>query len=343
MSWWRPAAAGLLLAGSAGATEIGFPTANDALTRGRAADFYQPTIEGTVESGQFGCVRRNGARFHEGVDIQCLQRDRRGEATDPVVAIADGRVAFVNTRPGLSNYGRYVMLVHRWDGAEVYSLYAHLAATAEGLAAGQAIRRGQALGTLGRSTNTREGIPPERAHVHLEINFLLNPHFDHWYRRRDPKAPPFGPYNGQNFFGLDPTPILRAAAGNPKFNFAAHVARQTIAFTVLVGARPFPWLAAHPEQVQRRGAVPDAPVAYEVGATAWGAPIAVWPRAAGELTDAQRAALQRGRAVVARVNQAELAAHGCRSLVEPAARGWQLTAKGQDWVELLTFVPAGVR
>jgi hypothetical protein len=339
----RQSLAALLLPLAVSATEISLPTGNDALLRGRPADFYQPTIEGTVESGKFGCVRRGGARFHEGVDIKCLHRDRRGEATDPVLAAADGTVAFVNSRPGLSNYGRYIILVHRWDGVEVHTLYAHLAAIADGLRVNQPVRRAQTIGTLGRSTNTREGIPPERAHLHFEVNFLLNPHFDRWHRAREPKAPPFGAYNGQNFFGLDPTPLLQAAAGNKKFNFAEYVARQPIAFTVLISARPFPWLTAHPEQVQRKVAGKDAPVAYEVGATAWGAPIAVWPRGAGELTDAQRALLQRGRPVVARVNQTVLAQHGCRSLVEPAARGWQLTPKGHDWVELLTFVPGGVR
>jgi hypothetical protein len=144
-------------------------------------------------------------------------------------------------------------------------------------------------------------------------------------------------------FGLDPTPLLQAAVGNKKFNFAEYVARQPIAFTVLISARPFPWLTSHPEQIQNKVAGNDAPVAYEVGATAWGAPIAVWPRSAGDLTAAQRHLLQRGRSVVARVNQPALAAHGCRSLVEQAAHAWQLTTKGKEWVELLTFTPGGLR
>jgi hypothetical protein len=323
------------------AVEISLPTGNDALLRGCEAEFYQPTVEGTVASGKFGCVRRNGTRFHEGVDIRCRHRDRRGEATDPILAVADGVVAFINTQPGLSNYGRYIILVHRWDGVEVHTLYAHLAAIADGLAVKQPVKRGQAIGTMGRSTNTREGIPAERAHLHFEVNFMLNPSFDRWYRPQSPKAPPFGAYNGLNFFGLDPTPLLLAAVNNPKFNFAEYVARQPVAFTVLVGARPFPWLTAHPEQIQRKVAGNEAVAAYEVGVTPWGAPLAVWPRGAGELTAAQRQLLQRGRAAVARVNQAELAKHGCRSLVETGTRGWRLTDEGQKWVDLLTFAPGG--
>ena len=33
---------------------------------GGDVDYFQPTVEGNVESGMFGCVRSNGHRFHEG-------------------------------------------------------------------------------------------------------------------------------------------------------------------------------------------------------------------------------------------------------------------------------------
>ena len=335
------------------ALDLSLPTANNALLRpGHAAEFFQPTVEGTAESGMFGCVRREGRKFHEGIDIKCLQRDRRGESTDPVHAVADGEVAFINTKPGLSNYGRYVVLAHRWDGVSVFTLYAHLREVRDGLTVGQPVSKGQVIATLGHSTNTREGIPAERAHLHFEINFLLNTGFRVWYRKRDPKAPPFGNYNGQNLIGLDPAAFYRAYAGNPKVNFAEYVARQPIGFTVLVSARPLPWLALHPEQVRGRDAVPvvpgaskrdsvDAvpPVAYEIAATAWGLPVAVWPRAANELTSSELRAVQRGPAVVHRVNEPELERNGCRKLVERAGRGWRLAGEGREWAELLTYVP----
>ncbi len=314
---------------------ISLPTANNALLKpGGDAQFFQPTVEGTVESGMFGCVRRQGQRFHEGVDIRCLQRDRRGEPTDPVHAVADGEVAFVNTKPGLSNYGRYIVLKHRWDGVEVYTLYAHLREVA--VVAGQPVSRQQVIATLGHSTNTREGISADRAHLHLEINFMLSPGFRVWYPKRDPKAPPFGNFNGKNLIGLDPAALYRAYAANRELNFAEYVARQPIGFTVLVRARPFPWLAMHPEQL-RAGA--GTPAAYEVAATAWGLPVAVWPRASGEISETQWRALQRGPAALHRVNESELARNGCRKLVERAGQGWRLTAEGREWAELLTYAP----
>lgn len=313
---------------AAHALDLGWPTDNDALRRGDLAAFYQPTAEGSLQSAMFGCVRRGGQRFHEGIDIRCLRRDRRGEALDEVRAVADGAVAFINAKPGLSNYGRYVLLAHRWNGVEVYTLYAHLAAVAAGLKPQQPIAKGQPIGILGRSTNTREGIPRERAHLHFEVNFLLNTHFHIWYPRRDPKAPPFGNFNGQNLYGLDPAALLLAAGSNPKLNFAKYVASQKIAFSVLVPPKPFPWLTLHPEQIQAtpKGAI----AAYEIGATAWGLPIAVWPRSdtAGRRLPA-----------IARVDEAELARHGCRDLVQRSKRGWTLTEQGRQWLELLTFTP----
>jgi peptidoglycan LD-endopeptidase LytH len=327
----------LAMPGLARALDLCLPTANNAVLRpGHAAEFFQPTVEGTPESGMFGCVRREGRKFHEGIDIKCLQRDRRGEPTDPVHAVADGEVAFINTKPGFSNYGRYVVLSHRWDGVQVFTLYAHLREIREGIVAGQPVRKGQVIATLGHSTNTREGIPADRAHLHFELNFMVNTGFRIWYPKRDPKAPPFGNFNGQNLLGLDAAAFYREYAGNPKLNFADYIARQPIAFTVLVRARLFPWLTLHPEQL-RPGV--EAPSAYEIAATAWGLPVAVWPRSSGEISEAQLRAVQRGPAVVHRVNEPELERNGCRKLVERSGRNWRLGTEGREWAELLTYAP----
>jgi murein DD-endopeptidase MepM/ murein hydrolase activator NlpD len=336
----------LVLTANVRALDLCLPTANDALLKpGHDAEFFQPTVEGTVESGMFGCVRNNGRRFHEGVDIKCLQRDRHGEPTDPVHAVADGEVAFVNTKPGLSNYGRYIVVQHNWDGVQVFTLYAHLGAVTPGLVAGQPVKKAQVIGILGHSTNTRERIPRDRAHLHFEVNFLLSPNFRIWYPKRDPKAPPFGNFNGQNLIGLDPAAFLRAYAADRKlhgassaFNFARYVAGQPIAFTVLVNARPLPWLTLHPEQLQP---ATGTPVAYEIGMTAWGLPVTVWLRAALEIGEPERRALQRGLPVVRRVNEPELARVSCPGLVAHKERGnrWSLSERGRDLVELLTYAP----
>jgi len=341
MNWRRLLFLSLFLPAAAFGLDICLPTANDALVRpGHDAEFFQPTVEGTIESGMFGCVRSHGHRFHEGIDIKCLQRDRRGEPTDPVHAVADGEVAFINIKPGLSNYGRYIVLRHRWDGVEVFTLYAHLRDVADGLAAGQPVRKGQVIGILGHSADTREGISVDRAHLHFEINFMLNDNFHIWFPRHDPKAPPFGNFNGLSLWGMDPAAFYRAYAANPHLNFADYMARQPIAFSLLVGARPFPWLTLHPEQIQRTEASAHGDiVAYEVGVTWYGVPVAVWPRAESEINPAARRVLQRGLPVLARVDAAALEQNSCRDLVRQGGRGWQLAQDGREWAELLTFLP----
>ncbi len=228
------------------------------------------------------------------------------------------------------------MLEHHWDGVQVFTLYGHLSAIEPGVVVGQPVRKGQRIGTMGRSTNTREGISKDRAHLHFEIDFLLNTGFRIWYPKRDPKAPPFGNFNGKNLFGLDPAALLRASTADPKLNFRDYIARHPIAFTVLVGARPFAWLLMHPEQIATR--IPNA-VAYEIGVTSNGLPIAVWPRRAEDINQSQRRVLQRGSPVLDKVNVPELTRSNCPGLVRQTAHGWELTVHGHEWAELMTYAP----
>src|SRR6478672_871751 len=96
-----------------------FPTANHALLEpGGEERFLVGTVGKPYLTGRFGCVRSDGHQMHEGLDIKCLQRDRRGEPLDPVLATAAGTVAYVNSRAGLSNYGKYIVLRHSIDGVD---------------------------------------------------------------------------------------------------------------------------------------------------------------------------------------------------------------------------------
>jgi murein DD-endopeptidase MepM/ murein hydrolase activator NlpD len=314
--------------------EVCLPTGNDSLFRpGAEEQFFQSTVMGTWESGQYGCVRKgkNGPQFHEGVDIKCLQRDRKGEPTDPVYAVADGAVAFLNAKAGQSNYGRYVILRHQWHGIEVFTLYAHLREIVAGLKAGQPVANGQTIGTLGRSANTREGISRDRAHLHFEINFLLNEHFHLWYPKKDPQAPDFGNFNGQNFLGIDPVAFFRAVRANASFHFHEHLRQIPEAFRVLVPPRPFPWMKAHPETVQPGG---PSPAAFEVAMSYTGLPLQIIPREAGEIEPATKRL-----PALRSVNEDELARNNCRYLVRRVKGNWVLSEQGRQWIELLTYTP----
>src|SRR5258706_15662550 len=119
------------------------PTANHALfEKGGEERFFVGTVGKPWTTGMFGCVRNEGWQMHEGLDIRSLQRDKHGEPTDPVMATADGTVAYINTRPSLSNYGNYIVLRHEIEGMEIYLLYAHLHSICGGFNAGQRVKEG---------------------------------------------------------------------------------------------------------------------------------------------------------------------------------------------------------
>ncbi len=132
------------------------PTNNDGLLRGDGPAFYQyidRDYKGEKstpwEGGRYGFVRNPRetsagvvyTRMHEGVDIRPLERDASGEPLDAVRAIAPGTVVHASQTAGFSNYGRYVVVEHRWDGCSYYSLYGHLASTA--VQVGQSVARGE--------------------------------------------------------------------------------------------------------------------------------------------------------------------------------------------------------
>ena len=166
-----------------------FPTANHALYEpGGELKFFAPTApDKPWTSGSFGCVRDNATRMHEGLDIRHLQTDRRGEPNDPVMATADGTVVYFSKKPGLSNYGNYIVIRHVVEGLEIYSLYAHLSQISPTLKIGDAVKAGQVIATMGR-TSDAEVIAKDRAHVHFELNVLMNDNFAAWFKKIPPNA-----------------------------------------------------------------------------------------------------------------------------------------------------------
>nr|WP_257644292.1 M23 family metallopeptidase [Luteimonas salinisoli] len=106
---------------------------------------------------------RGRGRRHDAIDIMA-------PAGTPVLAVADGHVEklFDSERGGLTIYqfepgGRYAYY------------YGHLQAYAPGLEEGQALRRGQVIGTVGSSGNADVEAP----HLHFAI-FRLGPERNWW-------------------------------------------------------------------------------------------------------------------------------------------------------------------
>jgi murein DD-endopeptidase MepM/ murein hydrolase activator NlpD len=328
----------LLLALPAFAEAFRLPTANRALFDGAEEKFFVGTVGKPWTSGCFGCVRTEGWQMHEGLDIRCLQRDKRGEPTDPVMATADGTVAYVNARRSLSNYGNYIILRHRIDGVEIYSLYAHLSAIRDGLKPGQTVNAGDVIGTLGHTSNTREQISRDRAHVHFELDLLVNDRFSAWFKKNSPtERNDHGDWNGQNLLGLDPRAVLLTAhAQGEKFNLLNFIRGQTELCRVLVRKADFPWLKRYPALVRPNPrAEKEGTAGYEIALNFNGVPFELVPRAASEINLPKAKSAPRYR--VLSVNEAEEKKNPCRRLVSQKGSRWELTTRGVNLLDLLMY------
>lgn len=233
-------AAMLAVTASAQRIDIIWPTPHPAFDEGKpASKFLQEAGSGDPASGGFGGVRSAGRQFHEGIDIQAVNRNRRGEATDPVMAAMDGVVRYVNPSSGDSSYGRYIVLEHPGMAPAVFSLYAHLAAVDSRIRAGDSVRRGQVIGTMGRSANYR--IPPNRAHLHFEMGLRMTNDFQSWFEWKKFGSPnPHGVYNGMNLMGFDPLDFLQAYRARKVDNFRDYFGQMKPVVTLRIATKKSP-------------------------------------------------------------------------------------------------------
>ena len=239
---------------------LALPTDNDALFHGGGPEFYQyierdfQGVKSTPwEGGQYGFVRdpvETAAgvvytRFHEGMDIRPMQRDDKGEPLDPVRAVAAGVVVHTNLVAGYSNYGKYVVVEHHWDGCKYYSLYGHLSSIQ--VRVGQRVQQRDQLGVMGY---TGDGLNRTRAHLHFELNLLLSRQFEAWHDslfKTDPNRN--GLYNGLNLAGIDVARLYLALRDRPSLTIPEFLSEEETLFRVLLPdsghfdlPKSYPWM-----------------------------------------------------------------------------------------------------
>ncbi|NBD37578.1 MAG: peptidoglycan DD-metalloendopeptidase family protein [Verrucomicrobia bacterium] len=299
------------------------------------AEHVQPTAAGTTESALFGCVRNNGRRFHEAIDLGPQLERKRGRATDLVRAVHDGRVVHVNRLAGNSSYGKYLVLEHASLVPAVYTLYSHLAVIAKELVEGDRVRAGQRLGIMG---NTAGGyrIPLARAHLHFEVGLRLSDNFQDWYdRQRFGSENPHGNYNGMNLVGLDPLLYFGAYHRN-EAEQPLHVLERFPAAAIVhvaVSRRP-DFLRRYPS-LELDGCAESTRAGWAIHFTAWGLPVAF----RGLTGEQLRGVRGRGEISVVAVDANEAGKYACRDLVERTDEGrWRLGDGGRQVMELL-FLP----
>ena len=201
------------------------------------ADYIQPTQSGRLASGLWGCTRNPGKKFHAGVDMKSLHRDRRYVPQDCIFAALPGKVAYINTNPKNSVYGNYVVLEHFEPNLRFYTLYAHLASVEPTLKVGQSVAQSALLGVMGCTGNV-PGL--YYAHVHFEVGLSVGTEqtFTRWYnmqqeKPKDPNA--HGQWHAFNLVSFDPLEFFRA-----KSNFTHFLKTQPIAFTLSIATDQIP-------------------------------------------------------------------------------------------------------
>src|SRR3954452_2076144 len=326
--------AAALLAQSSHADLFLLPTANRAIYEpGREEHYFVGTVGKPWMSGTFGCVRTEGWQMHEGLDVRCLQRDKRGEPVDPVMASADGTVAYINIRPSLSNYGNYVVLKHQIEGLEMYTLYAHLSAVRAGLKQGEPVKAGEPIATMGHTSNTRQRITLDRAHVHFEINLLLSDRYAAWHKaflageRND-----HGDWNGKTLAGIDPRQILTEQhKQGEKFSLVRFIQNQPELCRVMVRDTHLGWLKRYAPLLRSNPvAQKEGTAGYEISFNFNGVACALTPRAPSEIKTKSKVQLLS-------VNEAEQQKNPCGRLVVKKGSRWELTAHGTELIGLLSY------
>ncbi len=312
--------------------EIVWPTPNTAYLEGRAfGEFVQPTASGEVESGLYGCVRSSGAQFHEGIDLKPVKRDRRGEPTDPIFAVMNGVVRYINRTPGDSSYGRYIVLEHPQATPGVYTLYAHLSEIASGLKQGAEVEKGQTIGIMGRSASG-QAIPKDRAHLHFEIGLWATRDFQRWYdSKKFGNKNDHGIWNGMNLLGIDPHEFYQRHRAGRVDGFAQYFAQMTAAVRVRVATR------MTPDFIQRYPALLQSPLpegseicGWDIAVNENGVPFLWTPLKAESV-----AGLDRGESRILEVAEGALRHHRCRSLVVSKRGGYVV---GRDLETLLQLL-----
>jgi murein DD-endopeptidase MepM/ murein hydrolase activator NlpD len=316
---------------------LALPTDNTALLRGDNAEFYQfveRNLHGVIsypwQGGQYGFVRDPvdtavGAimtRFHEGMDIKPVRRDAKGEPLDEVRAIASGTVVYANRVAGYSNYGRYVVVEHRFGGCPYCSLYAHLNTIA--VEAGQQVKQGEKLAIMG---HTGDGINRVRAHVHVELNLMLNDHFERWHEavyKGDPNRN--GIYNGINLTGLDLARLYLALQKNSALTIPAFLAKEEVFYKVILpNSANFQLPQRYPWMIE--GLPNEKPAAWEVSFTRSGLPLRVAPRSRN-VREPEISFVQSSPIDYRYLTRGNLAGHGSKA---------RLTDSGKALMRLLTF------
>ncbi len=265
--------------------DLRLPTENQHLFTGEMDQFFMyvdRTFEGQAskpwQAGSFGLVRNEMrindqvicTKFHEGIDIMPVKRDQAGNPLDLVSSIADGQVVHTSPLAGRSNYGKYVVVEHRWENSLIYSLYAHLAEVT--CNPGDPVKTGSVLGRMGY---TGAGIDRTRAHCHLELGMLMSTRYEDWHKATGGGVNYQGLFNGMNLTGCEVSRFFIEHKANPELQFSEFISSTPVYFKVTVPMTETPdFVKRHPWIGHGSS---EGAVSWEISFSATGMPVAFTP------------------------------------------------------------------
>ncbi len=186
---------------------------------------------------------------------------------------------------------------------------------------------------MGRTANTHEGISKERAHVHFELDLIVNDRFADWHKKTSPEQRnDHGNWNGQNLNGIDPRLILlEQQKKGANFSLVQYIRSETELCRVFVRSVNFPWLKRYRPLVTRNPVAEKEGVAgYEIALDFNGVAIELIPRAASEIKG-------KGKFILLSVNEPEEKKNPARRMVVKRGSHWELSNHGLNLLELLTY------
>jgi hypothetical protein len=182
---------------------VTWPTPNQWLLT--APERFFARTRANADYGKPGFTRDCGKRFHRGCDIAPVEVAPTGHTTrvtftdcvtgqdyesdeptflahDPVFCVCDGVVQEVVDDENLSDFGKHVVIEHRWPGCgeKFFTLYGHLAEISVAHSSA-AILRGARIGKMGQTSRSADARNWLRIAPHL--------HFEVWNAARRPYDP----------------------------------------------------------------------------------------------------------------------------------------------------------
>ncbi|WP_299715868.1 peptidoglycan DD-metalloendopeptidase family protein [uncultured Tenacibaculum sp.] len=110
-------------------------------------------------STYFNSTDENERNIHLGLDLWC-------DAGTTVLAVLDGEVHSFKNNLNHGDYGPTIIIKHKIEGVEFYTLYGHLSLSSiENLEVGQKVKKEEVIGTLGTNEVNGDYAP----HLHFQI------------------------------------------------------------------------------------------------------------------------------------------------------------------------------